>query len=98
MATTYYELLGVGRDATGPEIRKAYLQLAAKSHPDKTDDPDATARFQLINEAYTVLSDPEQRARYDEKLKRASKAPKTPPQPSTPLSSPRRHHHPSPPP
>jgi molecular chaperone DnaJ len=62
----YYEVLGVPRDATEAEIKKAYRQLARKYHPDANPhDPTAGERFKEINEAYQVLSDPEKRAQYD---------------------------------
>ncbi|GBD11058.1 Chaperone protein DnaJ [bacterium HR23] len=68
MATTkrdYYEVLGVPRDATEEEIRKAFRRLALEWHPDRNKDPQAAERFKEINEAYQVLSDPQQRALYD---------------------------------
>lgn len=62
----YYEVLGVHRDATQEEIKKAYRKLARQYHPDvNKDDPEAEEKFKLINEAYQVLSDPESRALYD---------------------------------
>ncbi|HEY8346613.1 MAG TPA: molecular chaperone DnaJ [Symbiobacteriaceae bacterium] len=63
----YYEILGVPRNATEEEIRKAFRTLARKYHPDANkDDPNAAEKFKEINEAYQVLSDPEKRARYDQ--------------------------------
>ncbi len=62
----YYEVLGVGRDATPEQIKKAYRRLALKHHPDRNpDDPNATAVFKEAAEAYEVLGDPEKRERYD---------------------------------
>lgn len=61
-----YALLGVSRDATAAEIRKAYFALARTAHPDKhPDDPQAADRFQRLSQAYQILSDPSKRARYD---------------------------------
>jgi curved DNA-binding protein len=63
----YYKILGINRDATQEEIKKAYRRLAKRFHPDlNKDDPQAKSRFQEINEANEVLSDPEKRRRYDE--------------------------------
>lgn len=62
----YYEILGVDRDASQEEIKKAYRRLARKHHPDANkDDPGARERFKEIGEAYRVLSDPDKRAHYD---------------------------------
>jgi molecular chaperone DnaJ len=61
----YYEVLGVGRDATEKDVRAAYRKLARRYHPDVCDEPDAHERFQQIGEAYAVLSDAERRANYD---------------------------------
>ena len=61
----YYDVLGVDRTAEPDEIRKAYRDLARRHHPDVSREPDATARFQQINEAYEVLRDEEKRANYD---------------------------------
>lgn len=61
----YYEVLGVGRNATEEEIKKAYRRLARQYHPDVNKAPDAEAKFKEIKEAYEVLSDKEKRAAYD---------------------------------
>src|SRR3954463_11889799 len=61
----YYELLGVPRDASEEDIRRAYRKLARENHPDVNKDPEAEDRFKEISEAYEVLRDPEKRERYD---------------------------------
>jgi curved DNA-binding protein len=61
----YYEVLGVPRDASDADIRKAYRALARRYHPDVNKDPDAKERFAEISEAYEVLRDKDKRARYD---------------------------------
>jgi molecular chaperone DnaJ len=61
----YYEVLGVPRDASMEEIKRAFRRLAMKYHPDRNKSPDAEAKFKEINEAYQVLSDPQKRAAYD---------------------------------
>ncbi|OQA34444.1 MAG: Curved DNA-binding protein [Betaproteobacteria bacterium ADurb.Bin341] len=62
----YYRTLGVAREATAEEIKKAFRKLARKYHPDVSKEPDAAERMKEINEAHTVLSDPEKRAAYDQ--------------------------------
>jgi len=67
VAVDYYEVLGVSRDASPEEIKKAFRRLARQWHPDANkEDPDAEAKFRQIAEAYEVLSDPERRRRYDQ--------------------------------
>ena len=61
----FYEVLGVGRNASQEEIQRSYRRLARTYHPDVNKDPEAEARFQEIAEAYDVLSDPDTRRRYD---------------------------------
>jgi molecular chaperone DnaJ len=68
MATTeqdYYELLGVPRDASHEDIKRAFRRLARELHPDVSEAPDAALRFRAVAEAYEVLSDPERRRTYD---------------------------------
>jgi molecular chaperone DnaJ len=64
MAKDYYEILGVSRDASDEEIKKAYRRLAHKYHPDKGSGNEE--RFKEVNEAYQILSDREKRAQYDQ--------------------------------
>ncbi|RTH12287.1 molecular chaperone DnaJ [Thermus scotoductus] len=61
----YYAILGVPRNATQEEIKRAYKRLARQYHPDVNKSPEAEERFKEINEAYAVLSDPEKRKLYD---------------------------------
>jgi hypothetical protein len=71
----YYRIVGVSPSASAEEVKRAYRRLAKELHPDRhPNDPAATAKFQALNEAHAVLSDPEARARYDA----ASIAPVTP--------------------
>ncbi|MBO9598939.1 MAG: DnaJ domain-containing protein, partial [Cohnella sp.] len=62
----YYEVLGVEKNAGGEDIKKAYRNLARKYHPDVNKAPDAETKFKEVKEAYDVLSDDQQRARYDQ--------------------------------
>ncbi len=61
----YYAILGVARDASDADIKKAYRRLAMKFHPDRNDSPEAEAKFKELSEAYQVLADPQKRAHYD---------------------------------
>ena len=62
----YYKIMGLERDASQEDIKKAYRRLARKYHPDVSDSPDAEQLFKDLGEAYAVLKDPEKRAAYDE--------------------------------
>ena len=61
----YYNIMGVNRDASQDEIKRAHRKLARKYHPDVSKEPEGEARFKEIGEAYEVLKDPEKRAAYD---------------------------------
>jgi curved DNA-binding protein len=65
MARDYYEALGVSRTVSTEELQQAYRKLARQYHPDVNRDPGAEERFKEISEAYSVLSDPDTRKRYD---------------------------------
>src|SRR5438477_10330338 len=62
----YYKTLGVHKDATAADIKKAYRKLARQFHPDVNTSADASKRFKEVNEANEVLSDPSKRKRYDQ--------------------------------
>lgn len=62
----YYEVLGVSKDASDADLKKAYRKLAKKYHPDVNKDADAEEKFKEINEAYETLSDAQKRATYDQ--------------------------------
>ena len=61
----YYEILNVKSTASKKDIKEAFKREALKWHPDRNKSPDATARMQLVNEAYLILKDDEARERYD---------------------------------
>jgi curved DNA-binding protein len=66
-SNNYYKILGIRTDATPEEIKAAYRKLARKYHPDlNPNDKDANKKFQELNEASEVLSDPEKRKKYDQ--------------------------------
>lgn len=65
MSVDHYQVLGVEREASPEDIKRAYRKLARQLHPDVNKDADAEEKFKLITHAYDVLSDPQQRAQYD---------------------------------
>jgi len=70
MKNDYYEILGIAKDSTNAQVKKAYRSLALKYHPDRVPDEDkkaeAAERFKEISEAYGVLSDAKKRGMYDQ--------------------------------
>lgn len=62
----YYKIMGLAKDATPDEIKRAYRRLARKYHPDVSKEPNAEAKFKELGEAYEVLKDPKKRAAYDQ--------------------------------
>jgi len=62
----YYKVLGVSRDVSQDDLKKAYRKLARKYHPDVSKEANAEAKFKDIGEAYEALKDPEKRAQYDQ--------------------------------
>jgi len=71
VVTSYYDVLELKRDATLPDVKKAYRRLAVLHHPDRNigNEEEATIKFREISEAYEVLSDEESRRQYDQSLK-----------------------------
>ena len=63
----YYEVLGIGRDASEADLKKSYRRLAMQHHPDRNEgDLDSEAKFKEAKEAFEVLNDPRKRAAYDQ--------------------------------
>ena len=63
----YYEILGVARNASEPDLKSAYRRLAKEFHPDRNaGDKEAERKFKEVNEAYEALKDPQKRAAYDQ--------------------------------
>ena len=61
-----YKVLGVDRDASDAEIKKAYRRLSKKYHPDLNHEPGAEEKFKEVNDAYDILGDPQKKAQYDQ--------------------------------
>ncbi len=82
----YYEVLGIARNATDKEIKRAYRQLAFKHHPDRNHELGAEQNFKKINEAHEVLSNPQKREAYDARQARYTQ-PRFTPKPYRPARS-----------
>ena len=65
---SYYEVLGVSRNASQTDIKKAYQRLAMKYHPDRNKAKNASEKFKEIQKAFQTLNDPNERSKYDRKL------------------------------
>jgi curved DNA-binding protein CbpA len=72
---TPYQALELSADATADDIRRAYRRLVLLTHPDRTPDPAAHARYLAVNAAYETLSDPTRRQAYDNGLRAPTAAP-----------------------
>ena len=66
--SNFYDILGVSKDSSDTDIKKAYRSLSLEFHPDRNPDPNATTKFQAISEAYETLSDPNKKREYDHQL------------------------------
>ena len=87
---THYEILGVKQTVSQEEIKQAFRRRAMRHHPDRNpNDPKAHAKFNRINQAYEVLSDPDQRRTYDLSLALNDNTPTPPPPPTPPWEAPR---------
>lgn len=73
--SNYYETLGVGKDASEQEIKKAYRNLSLKWHPDRNSSPEAQSKFQEIGQAYETLSDTNKRAEYNDEINGVNRNP-----------------------
>jgi curved DNA-binding protein len=88
----YYKIMGVARDASQDDIKRAYRKLARKYHPDVSKEPDAEAKFKELGEAYEVLKDPEKRQAYDQLGREWRHGQEFRPPPGWEGGGPRTHH------